>query len=76
MNFDDGAAYTHFCYAKSSKKGSSSKTSSVQFVFFVGFVLAGKNFRPIFFDDSDNDDGDDDGDDDVFLLIIFYSWKS
>ena len=20
MNFDDGAAYTHFCYAKSSKK--------------------------------------------------------
>ena len=25
MNFDDGAAYTHFCYAKSSKKSSSSK---------------------------------------------------
>ena len=21
MNFDDGASYTHFCYAKSSKKG-------------------------------------------------------
>ena len=22
MNFDDGSSYTHFCYAKSSKKGS------------------------------------------------------
>ena len=22
MNFDDGSFYTHFCYAKSSKKGS------------------------------------------------------
>ena len=30
MNFDDGAAYTHFCYAKSSKKGSSSKKIAKQ----------------------------------------------
>ena len=53
MNFDDGDSYTHFCYAKSSKKGTSSKTLLMSFVwrfFFCVFLRQNAVWRHRFFD--------------------------
>ena len=46
MNFDDGASYTHFCYAKSSKKNSSSKKFGRQKIVDVKKNSRQKNVPP------------------------------